>query len=759
MNETDDELLERFARSMSAIEREVPQASAWRAPDSANRRAPAGARDDRVAPARPAIAVHDGLPHVARRRTTRLGGLAPALAALALLVALALGVSLLPGTVPTTPSGSLPPNSPTAVPTVHALSAAELGALLAASDGAAAGRVVVADLSLRQVASYSCLPLRPPASADACLADWQIDGLAQVIVTGVEGPLDRSGLYALRIRSATRLDLLGTVTPGPSGFAWTVDQALGGRWSLAVVDGWLGAIMGTLPCPPVPATSDPPTAARLCGHVEWLSTTDAAQDWQRMSDTEMAVAAGAYRSFAPDPATADAPQPPSIHGTWLVEAAPHSCPAGETRADVCNTLTVVARLAPVEPVAPGPSAMPWPSGSPAQASGTATLHLSIVIDPRPQPSGLMVGPGLGRLANITWARLTASNGAVAARWQPGVDPDPTVPAGTYELEAWGVSRDGWAEGGTSWDQFGDRPIGMVTLTAGQTSIALHVTAGWTRPFSVGPSGSMSLSPAYGPSTSPMSGLQQTPDGVVGLVIDTLHAEERLAGRIAAPIAVSSVAPMTAAEALQTVPELATVSLAQAWPARLWVVRAQGTFATGGTIATSGYLVFSDTDGSLLGIGATGSPPSLGPQVSPFPLTLVLQGRTVTIDSAASCDSLGGSAWYLQFCRALASGADWRSILPMTSQRQLAQLPELVARVIRAYEADDAAVCTDPIALRLRSPNAAAPDPNATATPVPFAVACQATVARIHAAGSTTVSDPTTTNNADPLRVVFPAGGT
>lgn len=146
---------------------------------------------------------------------------------------------------------------------VRALSAAELGALLASPDGTA-GRIVVADLALQAV-SYSCLPPRAPATPAACQG-WNIQGLPRVFVWADTVSLQStSDLFALRVQSSTFLDMLGQVTPGPDGLAWTVAQASHGGWTLVVIDAWLGAVNEPLPRPTRTAAVTPsgsPTARK-----------------------------------------------------------------------------------------------------------------------------------------------------------------------------------------------------------------------------------------------------------------------------------------------------------------------------------------------------------------------------------------------------------------------------------------------------------------------------------------------------------------
>ncbi|MDA8202588.1 MAG: hypothetical protein M0Z49_07495 [Chloroflexi bacterium] len=250
---------------------------------------------------------------------------------------------------------------------VRALSAAELGALLASPDGTA-GRIVVADLALQAV-SYSCLPPRAPATPAACQG-WNIQGLPRVFVWADTVSLQStSGLFALRVQSSTFLDMLGQVTPGPDGLAWTVAQASHGGWTLVVIDAWLGAVNEPLPCPSfAPATPDP----YGCGHAEWLADSPEEPTAQQLQPTDsLRVGNGAYAAYAPDPSSADTEHPVPQHAAYLVRLVPHSCVMdASTPLDACNFLTVVGRIEPTTTPAtasplPSPmwSALPVPSAS------------------------------------------------------------------------------------------------------------------------------------------------------------------------------------------------------------------------------------------------------------------------------------------------------------------------------------------------------------------------------------------------------------
>ncbi len=252
---------------------------------------------------------------------------------------------------------------------VRALSTKELGLLLP-SPGAA-GRVVVADLRLTQVAMICPPPASGTVDAADCAA-WHIEGLPGVsLSTTSSSPGVTSGLFALRVESATRLDLLGAVTPGPDELVWTVAQASRGGWTLAVVDAWLGAVNLPLPCPaPIPPITPDPYG---CGHAEWLADSPEQPTAQELYPANaLHVSNGTYAAYAPDPSSADAGHVVPQRAAYLVRLVPHSCPAGTERLDVCNFLAVVGRIDPIgSSVVTSPLPSPMPSAPPASASPTA----------------------------------------------------------------------------------------------------------------------------------------------------------------------------------------------------------------------------------------------------------------------------------------------------------------------------------------------------------------------------------------------------
>jgi photosystem II stability/assembly factor-like uncharacterized protein len=286
--------------------------------------------------------------------------------AAALVVVLAGGILVFarPGPTPAPSAGPVPGGA-----AVRALSATELGSLL--SSPGAAGRVIVADLRLTQVAMICPPPASGTVDTAACAA-WHIEGLPGIsLSTTSSSPRVTSGLVALRVESATRLDLLGTVTAGPDGLAWIVAQASRGGWTLAVVDAWLGAVNLPLPCPaPIPPITPDPYG---CGHAEWLADGPEQPTAQELYPANaLHVSNGAYAAYAPDPSSVDAEHVVPQRAAYLVRLVPHSCPAGTERLDVCNFLTVVGRIDPIgSGVVTGPVPSATPSSTPlpsAQAS-------------------------------------------------------------------------------------------------------------------------------------------------------------------------------------------------------------------------------------------------------------------------------------------------------------------------------------------------------------------------------------------------------
>ncbi len=252
---------------------------------------------------------------------------------------------------------------------LRALSTAELGAMLASPDGTA-GRIVVADLRLTEVAMIC--PSPASGSNTAGCTSWRIDGLPGVSLSTTNGsPGVTSGLFALRVASARQLDVLGAVTPGRDGLTWTVAQASHGGWTLVVIDAWLGAVNEPLPCPPpIPPITPGPYG---CGHAEWLADSPGQPTAQQLQPTDsLRVGNGTYAAYAPDPSSADAEHVVPQRAAYLVRLVPHSCPAGTERLDVCNFLTVVGRIDPIgSGVVTGPVPSATPSSTPlpsAQAS-------------------------------------------------------------------------------------------------------------------------------------------------------------------------------------------------------------------------------------------------------------------------------------------------------------------------------------------------------------------------------------------------------
>jgi photosystem II stability/assembly factor-like uncharacterized protein len=344
---------ERFVGDLRAVVlRRVPSA----APETL--RASVSAVPQRAAPSASGMGTR-------RRRLQPATGLAAAV-----VVALIGGLLVLgrPGVGPAVsapPSGMASPMDAS----VRPLSAAELGALLASSTGTP-GRVVVADLRLSGVAMIC--PASASGSTTAGCTSWRIDGLPGVSLSATSATSGMtSGLFALRVVSATRLDLLGAVTPGPDGLAWTVAQASHGGWTLVVIDAWLGAVNEPLACPaPIPPITPGPYG---CGHTEWLADSPGQPPAQQLYPTDsLRVGNGAYAAYAPDPSTAHAEHPAPERAAYLVHVVPHSCVMGaSTPLDACNFLTVVGRIEPVGGptvvTSPLPSPMPsaLPSGLPS----------------------------------------------------------------------------------------------------------------------------------------------------------------------------------------------------------------------------------------------------------------------------------------------------------------------------------------------------------------------------------------------------------
>jgi hypothetical protein len=98
-----------------------------------------------------------------------------------------------------------------------------------------------------------------------------------------------------------------------------------------------------------------------------------------------------------------------------------------------------------------------------------------------------------------------------------------------------------------------------------------------------------------------------PDEVANLVIERVHHMEQAVGRAATPARILSMTATTAAGIARLEPH-AGQGQAPA-PGVQWLVRAEGTFVNNRTppgaepmVATSGYFVISDADGSILGFG-------------------------------------------------------------------------------------------------------------------------------------------------------------
>ncbi|MEW6224564.1 MAG: hypothetical protein AB1627_08025 [Chloroflexota bacterium] len=101
--------------------------------------------------------------------------------------------------------------------------------------------------------------------------------------------------------------------------------------------------------------------------------------------------------------------------------------------------------------------------------------------------------------------------------------------------------------------------------------------------------------------------RMSPDEVSDLAIERVHEMEQAIGRAATPPRILSVTATTAAGIARLEPR-AGQGRAPA-PGIQWLVRAEGTFVNNRTppgaepmVATSGYFVIADADGSILGFG-------------------------------------------------------------------------------------------------------------------------------------------------------------
>ena len=99
----------------------------------------------------------------------------------------------------------------------------------------------------------------------------------------------------------------------------------------------------------------------------------------------------------------------------------------------------------------------------------------------------------------------------------------------------------------------------------------------------------------------------TPAQVADIAIGRIHEMEQVAGRAAKPARVLNITATTPAGVPRLEPRAGQGGAAV--PGVLWLVRAEGTFTNSRTppgaepmVATSGYLVISDADGGILGLG-------------------------------------------------------------------------------------------------------------------------------------------------------------
>ena len=365
----------------------------------------------------------------------RLAGAAAVL--LVLVVAATLVVATLPRNTPVVPGATASPTPSAARLIPQALSTADLGAMLHARGGLPPGSIVIAQLQLTLVSAVPSCP--PTASCVFGPAEWRIDGLSPDVTldalpdasglpsTGIHA----AGLFALQgapVKSGGRIYLLGLVTPGPNGLAWQVAQAATGSWSLAVIDGWLGAVNYAWPCPTSPSAGlDPLTQGYGCGHSEWLSSTAAGPTAQQLTPTgALSVEAGAYASVAPDPSAAVSPQPPALPGTYLVQAVPHSCPpSSDTQIERCAWPKVLGLVTATAPAASeGPLlASPRPSvvlGMPALSVPANLLRVAPLNDypPQVQSGGAPTGPYAYVRASNAGSILVADAGGGSVREVP-----------------------------------------------------------------------------------------------------------------------------------------------------------------------------------------------------------------------------------------------------------------------------------------------------------------------------------------------------
>ncbi|MGO9177898.1 MAG: hypothetical protein ACLQBX_17615 [Candidatus Limnocylindrales bacterium] len=291
------------------------------------------------------------------------------------------GPSLSGGSV--RPAATASPTPSLGPATIGAFSTAELGLLLSAPAGLPPGSLVVAQLHLTLVS-----PLLSCPTGAMCIlgpAEWRVDGLSPVVTVDAipDAPglpssgTSAVGLFALQggpAKSGGEIALLGAVTPGPDGFAWRVAQAAHGSWSLALIEGWLGAVNYAWPCP-LSTVVDPLTDGYGCGHGEWLGDTAAEPAAQQLTPPgALRVEAGAYALIRPDLIAAGVSRPPAQWGGYLVQAVGHSCPASSnTQIERCAWLKVLGTLVGMGITPPLLSTPPPASADPSAAAVAPTV--------------------------------------------------------------------------------------------------------------------------------------------------------------------------------------------------------------------------------------------------------------------------------------------------------------------------------------------------------------------------------------------------
>jgi hypothetical protein len=289
--------------------------------------------------------------------------------------------SLPGGTVQSATSASPTPSLGPA--SIHEFSTAELGLLLSGPAGLPPGSLVVAQLHLTLVS-----PLLSCPTGAMCIlgpAQWRVDGLSPVVTVDAipDAPglpssgTSAAGLFALQggpAKSGGEIDLLGAVTPGPDGFAWHAAQAAHGSWSLALIQGWLGAVTYAWPCP-LSTVVDPLIDGYGCGHGEWLGDTAAEPAAQQLTPPgALRVEAGAYALIRPDLIAAGVSRPPAQWGGYLVQAVGHSCPASSnTQIERCAWLKVLGRPVGMGTTPPLLSTPPPASADPSAAATAPTV--------------------------------------------------------------------------------------------------------------------------------------------------------------------------------------------------------------------------------------------------------------------------------------------------------------------------------------------------------------------------------------------------